>query len=432
MNAHDDLENQPFLENEGTPKRLDRYMLLLLCGYSILLGSLVGGVTWLFLQILHELEILIWEIVPETIFGDAEILIYPLIVCILGGFLVGVCQKYLGDYPKDLHDALNDVRNQGGFDYKHIPQGVILSLISLGFGGSLGPEAALIGLTGGLGTWVAMRIKLSARYAHASSYIGISSSLGAFFTSPLGSAVMPLESAEDMDIPSSWIIAPGVLAGLSGLFMMIILPNGFGFSFEFIPYISPKNGFDLLISIPIAVVGGLLGWLYLKSEKTFQQLMTPLKEKLVIRGICGGVVLGTLATFFPLVLISGQSSLQTILTEGEQLGIIILILTALGKLIATSFILSTGWKGGQFFPIMFGGGSARLAISYLFPVIHPMVGFSVVMAAATGAVLRRPLAVILILVIMLPANLLIVISSGAVIGSLFTRRISLEDQDNDH
>jgi H+/Cl- antiporter ClcA len=166
------------------------YQLIL---YAIVLGTVVGLATAVFLLIEHWLTELIWEEIPHRL---GEFSLYALVVCTVGGLLVGLCQHFLGDYPKPMREALEDVRTQGGFDVAHVPHGVVSSLVSLSFGGALGPEAALIGLAGGLGTWVARRIKVSARQAHALAYFSVSGALGAFFRSPFGSAALPLESPE--------------------------------------------------------------------------------------------------------------------------------------------------------------------------------------------------------------------------------------------
>ena len=80
--------------------------------------------------------------------------IYTLLLCTIGGVLVGLCAKYLGDYPKDLETSVGQFKRTKQFDDRHLVQGVVASLASLGFGAALGPEAALVSLVGGLSTWI--------------------------------------------------------------------------------------------------------------------------------------------------------------------------------------------------------------------------------------------------------------------------------------
>jgi H+/Cl- antiporter ClcA len=386
-----------------------------LIAYAIILGAVVGLATALFLIVEHWLTDLIWEELPHR---TGETFLYALIVCTIGGLLVGLSQQFLGDYPKPMQEALEEVRTSGGFDVFHVPHGVVLSLISLSFGAALGPEAALIGLAGGLGTWVSRQLKISAQQARALTYFTVSGALGAFFRSPFGSAALPLESPEGDELPSMWVLIPGVFAGAAGLLIMLLLAGDtLGVSYEFLPYESPRDGIDLLLAIPFGIIGGLLGWFYLRLHHQFEEWLHLLAERKIIRGVVGGLVLGLLATFSSLVLFSGQTGMNILFTEGASMGGVTLIAIGLAKLAALAICMATGWKGGEFFPIMFAGASVGMGIAYLIPAVDPMVGLVATMAAATAAMLRKPLATILIVVLLMPASLIVPITIGAFVGA---------------
>ena len=386
--------------------------------YAIALGAIVGLATAAFLLVEHWLTDLIWVELPHLV---GEFSLYALIICIIGGLLVGLCQHFLGDYPKPMQEALEDVRTQGGFDVVHVPHGVALSLVSLSFGGALGPEAALIGLAGGLATWVARHIKIGAQQAHALAYFSVSGALGAFFRSPLGSAAMPLESPEGDALPSGWVMIPGMFAGVAGLIVMLLLAGEtLGVAYDYLPYQSPRNGTDLLLAVPLGLVGALLGWFYLQFHHQLGGWLRPLANRKIVRGLLGGIVLGVLATFSPLVLFSGQTGLNELFINGAELGSGMLIMIGIAKMLALAVCLGTGWKGGEFFPIMFGGAAVGMGLAYLIPAINPMVGLATVMAAATAAMLRKPLATILIVVLFMPATLIIPIAVGAFVGAAVT------------
>ena len=84
---------------------------------------------------------------------------YVIVVCGLGGLVVGLCQKLLGDYPKEIKEELEHFKKGGKFETKHLPEGATISTLSLASGGSLDPEAALFSLGAGLGTLLTERIK---------------------------------------------------------------------------------------------------------------------------------------------------------------------------------------------------------------------------------------------------------------------------------
>jgi H+/Cl- antiporter ClcA len=393
--------------------------------YAIVLGAVVGLATAVFLLAEHWLTELIWEEIPHRL---GEFSLYALVVCAVGGLLVGLCQHILGDYPKPMQEALEDVRTQGGFDVAHVPHGVVTSLVSLSFGGALGPEAALIGLAGGLGTWVARRIKVSARQAHALAYFSVSGALGAFYRSPFGSAALPLESLEGDELPSAWVMIPGVFAGVAGLAVTLLLAGDtLGVTYDYLPYESPRNGTDLLIAVPLGLLGAVLGWLYRQLYHRLTRWLQPLGRRKIMRGLLGGVVLGLLATFSPLVLFSGQAGLNELFINGAEIGAGVLVLIGIAKVLALGTCMSTGWKGGEFFPIMFAGAAVGMGIAYLIPAVNPMVGLAAVMAAATAAMLRKPLATILIIVLFLPGTLIVPIAVGAFVGAAVSISNPLEN-----
>lgn len=392
------------------------YQLLL---YAVIVGAMVGGITALFLEVLHWFEHFIWEEMPHLLPGFGSLPFFTLIVAVTGGLLVGICVHFFGEYPLELKEALEEFRTQGRFDETHVWQGVVTALVSLGFGASLGPEAALIGLAGGLGSLAARFIKASGQQAYVVSYFSMSAALGTFFRSPLGGAALPVEAPDDAELPSGWMFIAGSLAGLAGLMAFMAISPGGLFDFDWFPYAPGVRqvALDVLIGVVLALLGGLIGWVYLHIEHFLRGLMAPLFNQKIVRGVLGGLGLGLLATFFPLVLFSGQEGIQTLINEGAQMGVLFLLLTALAKMIATPLCLATGFKGGQFFPLMLTAAALGVAISLLVPAIHPMVSIAAVMGAMLGAVMRKPLAVILLLIFMLPQNVWLVMVAGTFVGS---------------
>lgn len=392
------------------------YQLLL---YAAMVGGVVGAITALFLEILHWLEHFIWTEIMHLLPGLGALPFFTLIVAVVGGLLVGLCVHFFGEYPLELKEALEEFRVQGRFDEAHVWQGVVTALVSLGFGASLGPEAALVGLAGGLGSLAARFIKASGQQAYAVSYFSISSALGAFFHSPLGGAALPVEAPDEADLPSGWMFVAGSLAGLAGLMVFSWISPGGTFDFIWFPYVPDARQLvvDVLTAVGLALLGGLVGWAYLHLEHFLRGLMAPLFRQKILRGLLGGLGLGLLATFFPLVLFSGQNGIQTIIDQGAQMGAMFLLLTALAKMIATPLCLATGFKGGQFFPLMMSATALGMAVSLLVPAVHPMVSIAAVMGALLGAVMRKPLAVILLLVFLFPQSIWLVMVASTFVGA---------------
>ncbi len=106
--------------------------------------------------------------------------------------------------------------------------------------------------------------------------------------------------------------------------------------------------------------------------------------------------------------------MQPLYDQAAQLGFGLLFLTALARLLLTSVLLATGWKGGQFLPIMFGGAALGLSVSLLFPVIPTSVAVLSTMAALIAVVLPKPVIALILMAVMFPLDYVGI--SGVAIG----------------
>jgi len=77
---------------------------------AVFLGALVGSVTAVFLQLLYGAIELLWHTLPSQINPTGTPPYFTLMLGIIGGLLVGLCHKYLGDHPKLLQKSIADFR----------------------------------------------------------------------------------------------------------------------------------------------------------------------------------------------------------------------------------------------------------------------------------------------------------------------------------
>lgn len=77
--------------------------------YSALLGFGVGIVSELFLVAVNFLTHLIWYTAPQALHLPS---FYPIIIGLIGGVLVGLSQKYIGPFPKTLHETLTEFKRK--------------------------------------------------------------------------------------------------------------------------------------------------------------------------------------------------------------------------------------------------------------------------------------------------------------------------------
>ena len=104
-----------------------------------------------------------------------------------------------------------------------------------------------------------------------------------------------------------------------------------------------------------------------------------------------------------------------------------LIVLAVSKLLATTLLLATGWKGGYIFPIMFAGIALGLACDLLLPGLPVAVTVASVLAGALVASLRAPLFSALFTLAFVDISLAAVVAVAVTISSLLVAVIGLRE-----
>lgn len=383
----------------------------------------LGGalVTVGFLEVLRLIHETVWVHLPDALGIGPAATAWILPVCVLGGVLVGVCRHYLGEYPVSLEEALEGFQHERSFDHRHLPQAAVTSFVSLGLGAALGPEAALVALVGGLSSWISTVVRANARAEDELEFIGISGALGALFGTA-GVAVMAFdEERAARDPRRALLVVPGVVAAAAGIGVFRLLESGPGyFSYTFRPYAFAVA--DLAWAVPAIVVGVAVAAVYLLLERALHPVVARLGPNRIVQSAVGGLVLGLLGAWSWLVLFSGHEGIQVVIDD-TGLSVGFLAAVALAKVLATTTLLGTGWKGGRFFPVMFAGAAAGLALAGLVGGVDPMVGLAVAMTTAIAVLIRRPVGAILLMLFLFPLGLYPVVVLGGLVGGMGARRL---------
>jgi H+/Cl- antiporter ClcA len=386
---------------------------------AALLAALGALATVVFIRVLHAVIEVVWTTVPGWFGTSEQQWTYVVPVCVLGGLLVGVARHFLGEWPRSLEQSLDDFRRDRAFDYRHLGQAVVIALLSLGFGASLGPEAALTALIGGLCSWMAMLIKANAVGRDTLTYLGIVGSLGALFGTA-GAAALPLDDADRDQIKRIWIIVPGIVAAGVGAFVFEKLSGTGGyFHFNYPPY--SFSAVDLLYALVPMAAGTAIAVLLLAVRRGADAVFTRIPNK-VVQSLLGGLGLGLLGVVTTYALFSGHEGIQDLVNDMDQsagwfAGV------ALVKIVAIVVCLSSGWKGGQFFPIMFAGAAIGLAVAAAAPSVLPMVGLCAGMTAAVGGLLRKPVPAVILMLFLFPFALYPVVILTGLISGLIGKRL---------
>ncbi len=395
------------------------YVKLLLL--AALLGLISAVITFIFMVLVQAGQTLVWEQAAQAL-GLATP-VFTVLVCAFGGLLVGVLVKLFGDHSGIFAELMQEFGRSGRFNYRHAPGIVLTALPSLIFGGSLGPEAPMADACGSLGTLLSDRLKLDARSTRSLGFSGLSGMLAAFITSPFGGSLLGLESAR-AGIDYAWTLFPSLVASAVAATAFVLLSGSYFGALYVFPQYQPRLT-DLLLAVPLGLTGALAGAIFILAVARLRKLMQPLHDRLILRGLIGGVGLGLAGALLPLVLFSGEEQTTVLIKDAAVLGVLTLIGLALVKLLVTSLCLATGWKGGYIFPTMFAGVALGMAVHLIFPGIPLAVAVASTMGGAMVATMKAPIFSALFVMTMVQKEAGPVIAIAVIVGLLATARMSM-------
>ena len=381
---------------------------------AFLLGVVVGFMIWAFFKAMELGIHFFWEFFPSIFAFDY----YPILVCTIGGVLIGICQKKFGTYPEELSEVMDKVKETHRYEYNKMHGIAICALLPLVFGGSIGPEAGLTGVVAGLCTWVGDRFKNVAKEMKEITNIGMSAALSAIFHSPFFGFLAPIENEDEgIAIPhkAKMILNFAAIFGGLGSYFLLTQFFGGGMGLGHFDKMSIEVN-ELLWLIPFALLGTLAGYLYYIFEKLSKFAFGKIERFTILRTTIGGLLLGVCGVFFPLTMFSGEAEMTDLMNSWHLMSAATLFLTAVLKIVIINVCIQSGWRGGNIFPIIFSGICLGYAMS-IFTGVDSVFAVAIVTAALCGAVMRKPLAVTMLLLLCFPARGIISMSVAAFIGA---------------
>ncbi|MGI6511384.1 MAG: chloride channel protein [Catenisphaera adipataccumulans] len=391
--------------------------------YALLLGILTGAIVWIVLHLLSVSTNWIWTVIPSAL---GHRWLYTLLICTLGGLLIGLFQQKHGIFPDTMEEVFAKLKQDGTYDYHHLPVLIIGMLLPLIFGGSLGPEAGLTGIITALCCYVGDHLKYNVRELRELEKSGFAAALGVVFRAPLFGLVNNFEHTHDeeplffdpKELKISKIII--YLCAIGGaLLVSESLSKWFGGGHG-LPHLAwPGHaGLDDWIWFPVLVAAGIaLGWFFQVTERTTHRLSVPLRDHRVVSCLIAGMGMGLLGAWNPLTMFSGEAELLHLASQWQSVSVSFLILTALAKMIATNLCLSFGWKGGSIFPIIYCSASLGFALASLTGVL-PLFAVVCTVAGAYGSIMRKPLTVTAVLFLCFPIRFILPLLLSAYLASI--------------
>ncbi len=391
---------------------------------SALIGGIAGALgAWLMLLI-DWMTTLGWG--PEVLMGFpsktpiALQLAFPLLI----GLIIGVLRLRGAEPLPELHATIEELHQQGGIKVSKHRSHLLLGLLALIGGGTIGPEALL---SRALAEWSVSLSRwrwLSTLPSRASC--SVSGVLGLFGLPLIGG--IALAERPDQPLPAGlWRWLPGLSSGIAGFAVFQGLTR-FGSGEEGVPYLWPTNGHQLLThliwAVLLGILGGGLGLVFLRWRRVCESgLQTRLPNPLS-QAILTGLIIAMISQLQPLALFSGEQQITPLLQQDLALSGGGLILLGVVKLASCGLCLSSGWIGGLFFPLIFSACSIAQGLALAWPDLIPgQVAVSSMAAAIQSAVLGQALLPILITAGVLKGHAVSGIMMGSVMG-LGVRQLS--------
>ena len=356
-------------------------------------GALAGLLSVLQGALARTLQHFLFRLPPnEHLSSTATLGLLTLVALPLGGLTLSLFSWAVATRRRRLVDAVEANALHGG--RMSLSDSLIVSgqtIISNGFGASVGLEAAYAQMGAVAGSVAGIRLRLRRGDLRNLVGAGTAGAIAAAFGAPLAGAFYAFEIVIGAYTPAS--IAPIAAAALSGAFIAQIMGAR--------PYLinavagAPTETHHFLIYAVLGAICALLGIGLMRAVAMVEaQTKRRIKSEWLRPGI-GGLLLVPIALLSPQALSAGHGALYLDLEAGLPLAFLgtILIAKAAGSVVSLGF----GFRGGLFFASLFLGSLIghlfASALSHIFgaPIIDPRNAALVGMAAFSVAVIGGPM-----------------------------------------
>ncbi|MFH8251076.1 ion channel protein [Microbacterium sp. B2969] len=349
--------------------------LLLMSVPAILIGVGSAVVLRLLDLVSDELMHFIWDYVPGLFGASEETPWWIFLVLTLTGAAVGAIVWLVPGHggPDSATTELGGTPPKLGA----VPTILLVSILGLAGGVSLGPENPTIAVNSALAVAVFGRLSIKIPPALL-AMLAISGTIGALFGTPVAAALVFTGMVGATALPGSlWdkLFLPLAAAGAGSVTMLLLGGESISFTLEPMGAIQPVyllQGF--LVAAVSAVLGVIAAFVFPYIHRVFHALRNP-----IIFTTIGGMILGVLGIIGgPITLFKGLQQTGELLENPGAYDAGQLALFTGVKLVALLIAASAGFRGGRIFPAVFIGTAFGLLAYALFP------GIPISLAVACG------------------------------------------------
>jgi chloride channel protein, CIC family len=325
------------------------------------------------------------------VFGGGFKFWLPLIP-MLGGLLVGPIVFRFAKEAKGhgVPEVMNSVARLGGIIRPRVAGAkAVASAICIGSGGSAGREGPIVQIGSALGSTIGQYLRLSEDRIKILVGGGAAAGISSVFNAPIAGVMFSVEIIlGDFTIATfSPVLVSSVVASV---LTRTVLGNHPAFE---IPGYSLISAWEIPLYMLLGVILGTVAVLFTRSLDVIEDFFERFHMPDMLKPALGGLLLGSVAIFFPQILADGYDTIRLSL-NGEIVVWLLMALIFL-KILATSLTLGSGSSGGIFAPSLFmgamTGGAFGVAANRLFPDstagsgAYALVGMAGLVAGTTHA-----------------------------------------------
>ncbi|MGE5141272.1 MAG: chloride channel protein [Rudaea sp.] len=410
---------------------------------AIAVGAGTGLGAVLFIDLIALIQSLMFQegaaALPFT--GRGLLILAPAI----GGLLAGPIIAYFAKEAKGhgVPEVMQAIALRGGrIRPRLVVAKVIASALCIGSGGSAGREGPIVQVGSALGSTIGQWLHLSEARIRNLVACGAAAGIAATFNAPIAGVMFAMEIIMG-ELHFGDLGNVVISAVTASTIARVFLGDRPAFA---IPAASIKSVWEVLLYVLLGILAAVVAVGFIRLLYGFEDRFDGWKFPEALKPAVGGLLLGLLAFFYPMVLglgfVPSQEALLGLplaaniphvfgsgfpIIENALLGQLsfgLLFVLILLKPLATSLTLGSGNSGGIFAPTLFTGaalgGAFGQVVNYLLPgqTAGPGAFATVGMAAVFAGAARAPFTAILIVFEMTEDYRLIVPLMAAVIVSL--------------
>lgn len=387
-----------------TRRLSNRQMMMLL---AVVVGALAGLGTYLFEMLLYAIKtgLTNWFPVDSAHF---LFLIYPAVGIILATLFVRYIVR--DNISEGVTRVLYAMSSRNSRIAAHnCWTSIVGGATTIGFGGSVGPEAPIVLTGAAIGSNISRLVHLNYKHSTLLLCCGAGAALAAIFKAPITGVVFVLEILM-LDITAASVI-PLLIASITATTIAFTFR---GFDPILAVTLAPEDAFELWqipLFILLGVLCGLMAWYFTSMNARIGDLFKRI-DRQYKKWILGGAILGILIFVFPPLYGEGYEGFTSLMHGNEQelfnnslfyrfrnidwVVVLFVIATMFFKVIAMASTNAAGGVGGTFAPSLFvgafTGASLALICNLLFHWEVSIVSFTLVgMAGVMSGVMNAPL-----------------------------------------